>query len=122
MNGPGADPQLLLALLAAAVLEEIVFRAGIQDLLLRWSRRHGGGPRRASCSAANLVTALLFAAAHGLARSWPLAAAALPAALALGWLYERTQRLWPCMLLHAVMNIAWLAAVQFRPEIATLLG
>lgn len=92
-------PALLLVLVVAApLLEELVFRCGLQELLLV----------RVSPAAANACTAAAFAVAHGLTRSWSLAAAVLPAALALGWLYQRERRLAPCVAAHAAMNVAWI--------------
>lgn len=103
---------VLTALLAAAALEEIIFRAGLQETLLRHAsrsrllRKHAAG-----VSLSNLSSAVLFAVAHGVLRPWLLAAAVFPPALLLGWLYERHRKLWPCIALHAVMNGLWFAAV-----------
>ncbi|MBL6751850.1 MAG: JDVT-CTERM system CAAX-type protease [Nevskia sp.] len=114
MNGALPAHPLLAALLAAALLEEIVFRGGVQEALLRLADAHGALRGRARWpAAANLSTALLFALAHGIVRSWALAAAVLPAALALGWLYQRTRRLWPCIAAHAAMNALWLLALPW---------
>lgn len=113
MQATSWNQPLLLSLLAAAVLEEIVFRTGIQETLLRVSadlpllRR-----RKGFCSAPNLATALVFALAHGLARSWWLGLAVIPPALSLGWLYERRRSLWRCIALHAAMNCAWFLAAS----------
>lgn len=99
----------LAALLLAAVVEEIVFRGGLHECLLR----RPGWPtiRRAGLSAANLVTALAFSASHGLFRSWWLALGVIVPALLIGLLYERTRRLLPCIALHAAMNAAWFGVV-----------
>ncbi|WP_159105885.1 JDVT-CTERM system glutamic-type intramembrane protease [Ideonella sp. B508-1] len=87
-----------LALGAAPVLEETVFRAGLQDALLR---------RGASGAVSVLLTAGAFALAHALWRPGPWAwATALPALL-LGGVYLRTRRLWPCIALHALFNALW---------------
>lgn len=112
------DPQLLTALMAAAILEEIIFRAGIHETLLRpglaaWTHRCASA---IPLSAANLVTALLFALAHGLLRSWILALAVVPAALLLGWLYERYRRVWPCIAVHALMNLTWYSGSRWLGE------
>lgn len=87
-------------LVAAPLLEEAVFRAGVQEALLRRGR---------ALLLANAVTALLFGAAHVAVRGEPAAFAVVLPALAIGWLYERTRRLRWCVLLHAAMNAAWLA-------------
>lgn len=87
-----------LALGAAPVLEETVFRAGLQDALLR---------RGVSEVLSVLLTAGAFALAHALWRPGPWAwATALPALL-LGGVYLRTRRLWPCIALHALFNALW---------------
>ncbi len=98
---PSAAPTfaLLLPLLVAApLLEELVFRGGLQEQLLE----------RLSPGAANAFTALAFALAHGLTRSWWLAAAVLLPAGALGWLYQRERRVAPCVAAHAAMNLVWI--------------
>src|ERR1044071_6872264 len=105
------QPSLLAAFLAAAVLEEIVFRAGLQEALLRWQAR-ATAPRALrsrllGCSVPNVATAALFALAHAATRSWWVGLGAFPSALALGWLYERHRRLWPCIALHAAFNLCW---------------
>ena len=95
---PGTD----LALLAlGAVLEELVFRGGIQAWLLRhWPARALG------VSLANLLSSLVFAAAHLWAHA-PLAAlGVLPVSLVLGAAYERSgERLGPPIALHLYFNL-----------------
>lgn len=86
-------------LLVAPLAEEIVFRAGLQQALLQRLAPH----------AANLATAIVFAAAHlALAPGLPAALTLLPA-LALGAVYGRTRRLAPCVAGHALFNGVWLA-------------
>jgi membrane protease YdiL (CAAX protease family) len=86
-------------LLFAPLTEEIVFRAGLHEALLR---------RGWAALQANLATALAFGAVHMAVQFDPGAwAVALPALL-MGALYQRTRRVWPCVVLHAVMNAAWL--------------
>ncbi|MDP3859737.1 MAG: JDVT-CTERM system glutamic-type intramembrane protease [Stagnimonas sp.] len=116
-----ADAVLIASLLAAAVLEELIFRLGIQESLLRWSAARGSSPpgwvrsRYRGVSASNLATAALFALAHALARSPWLGLASLAPALLLGWLYERRRQVWPCMALHAALNLIWLLAARTLP-------
>ena len=93
--------QALGLLLAAPLLEEIVFRAGLQEALLR---------RTDSALMANVVTALAFAAAHGAVHADAQAALTAVPALAIGLLYQRRRRLAPCLALHALFNAAWLLA------------
>lgn len=97
----GVDAQRVWVLLVLApLLEEAVFRAGLQDLLLR---------RALPAWQANLLTALAFGLAHAALRgdAWALAVA-VPALL-VGCVYERTRRLRWCVALHALMNALWLA-------------
>lgn len=91
-------------LLAAPLLEEAVFRAGLHEALLR----HGRG-----LLLANGLTALAFGAAHVAARGDASAFAVALPALAIGLVYERTRRLRWCVLLHAAMNAVWLAAMPW---------
>jgi membrane protease YdiL (CAAX protease family) len=95
-------PLALLSLLvvAAPLLEEIVFRGGLQEALLA----------RVSPAAANAWTAATFAIAHGVTRSWWLAAAVVVPAFALGRLYQRERRVAPCVAAHAVLNLGWIGA------------
>jgi membrane protease YdiL (CAAX protease family) len=90
--------QLALLVVAAPALEEVVFRGGLQEALLG----------RVSPAAANACTATAFALAHGVTRSWWLAAAVVVPAVALGWLYQRERRVGPCIAAHAAMNLIWI--------------
>jgi membrane protease YdiL (CAAX protease family) len=91
---------LALLLVLAPVIEELIFRAGLQETLLR----RGWRPWPA-----NLLTTLAFVLLHGFTRSWPLAAAVLLPSLVLGRLYQGTRRLGPVVALHAAMNLFWVA-------------
>ncbi|CAN5909043.1 hypothetical protein BH11PSE8_BH11PSE8_00260 [soil metagenome] len=110
--------RLLLLLVVAPVVEESVFRAGLQELL----RRLGSvsvhapviafWPSRAIGSelGANLFTALAFGASHALLQgAWTGFAVVLPA-LVIGAVYARTGRLRHCVALHAASNLLWLIA------------
>jgi len=89
----------LWLLLAAPLLEEIVFRGGLQEALLR----------RTDCALlANFVTAFTFAASHVAVRADALAALTLLPALAIGHFYQRQRRLAPCIATHALFNAVWL--------------
>lgn len=93
----------LLVLLISPVLEEVVFRHGIQAAL---SRRWQGVGRPNAC------TAFLFACAHAWTQPlWVAAATALPA-LGIGLVYAWHKSLWPCVCLHSAMNLCWLAAIS----------
>ena len=92
----------LQLLVLSPILEEIIFRAGLQETLLRraWSPR-----------ASTVVTALAFGAAHALVAGQLQALLTVLPALLLGGLYARGRRLWPCVALHAAMNAIWLGWV-----------
>lgn len=95
---------LLLVVVVAPVLEEIVFRAGLQEELLRHAH-----PRAALGSlSANVLTALAFAAAHMALHPGLLAGLTVLPALLIGAVYQRQRRLAPCIALHALFNAIWL--------------
>jgi membrane protease YdiL (CAAX protease family) len=104
---------LLTAVIAAPVIEEIIFRAGVQHGLLQWPHMQtmvfASGPLHAS--AANLLTAALFALAHVPAQGWVGLATFVPA-VAIGMVYDRYRSVLPCIALHCAFNLAWLLAGQ----------
>ena len=93
-------PRLLVLLLLAPLAEEALFRAGLQDLLLR---------HLATPAVANGLTALAFGATHVLVRGDAAAFGVALPALLIGALYQRRRRLRHCIALHAAMNALWLA-------------
>ena len=102
LTSPAAIPTVavwLNLLVLAPVLEEVVFRAGLQQAL-----HERGWPAPMAIG----LSALVFAGAHLLLRGadWLMAATVLPAWI-VGWVYARWRRLWPCITLHAVFNLAW---------------
>jgi membrane protease YdiL (CAAX protease family) len=93
---------VLLAL--APVAEELVFRAGLQEhLLRRLQAQHA-----AAAFAANALTALAFAAAHLAVHANVFAALTLLPALLIGRVYQQQRRLAPCIALHVLFNAIWL--------------
>lgn len=88
-------------LLVAPLTEELVFRAGIHECLLR--RLH-------SPKVANALVALGFVFGHVVVRGNLTAIAVALPALLIGAVYERWRMVWPCVVLHAAMNVIWLAA------------
>jgi len=102
-------------LLWAPLVEEIVFRLGLHS----WLHRRGGwSGRRAAAwgtwpSTSNLLVALAFGVAHGIWRADPMlgVAVVLPAVF-LGHIYDRFDRLWPCVVIHALFNLFWVAFVD----------
>lgn len=101
------EPLRDLAFLALGSLaEEVVFRGGVQRVLLRKMPA-----RTAGISAANAITSLLFGTAHLWAHA-PLAAlGVLPVSLVLGAAYERSgERLMAPIALHLYFNAVLYAA------------
>jgi membrane protease YdiL (CAAX protease family) len=98
----GLDALELLVL--APVLEESIFRRGVHEALLR--RPEGVGVRGSVL--ANVATALLFALCHVALQPGALSALTLFPALVIGWIYQNTRRLAPCIVAHAALNAAWM--------------
>jgi len=91
-------------LLFAPIVEEVVFRAGLQESLL--SRLEGA---RATCPlTANVLTSIAFAAAHVLLRPGWLACMTVLPSLLLGRVYQQQRRVELCVGLHALFNLIWL--------------
>ncbi len=103
-------PRSVVLLLVAPVLEEIVFRLGLQQRLLT----AGSVPM-----AANLLTALAFGLVHAFSRNWALGVAVLLPALAIGWIYQRRRSVLPCIAAHAGMNLVWLLLIATWPALAS---
>jgi membrane protease YdiL (CAAX protease family) len=82
---------VLVTCLLAPCLEEMLFRGIILRSFLRQYSR----------TAAILGSSVLFGIAHLNVYQF---VTAFIAGLVLGWLYERTRSLWPCILLHAANN------------------
>ncbi len=93
-------------LLVAPFWEEAFFRGGLQSFLLE---RSVGNYSFLRISSANAATAVCFAAAHLPFQGLAATAVLLPSLL-LGWLFERTRRVFPCVLLHCWFNLSWLLA------------
>jgi hypothetical protein len=96
-------PAIVKLVLIAPIVEELFFRAFVHAALMARAAR-----RRGLLSRANLATAALFGAAHLLYAPAPHAALVMLPALAIGWVYERTGRVAPCVALHAAMNFVWI--------------
>lgn len=116
---PIVSPQRELALLAlVSIVEEIVFRGGVQRALLKTRLVR---PLAWQITRANLATSLVFALAH-LWNHRPLVAlAVVPASLLLGWAYERSgERLAPPIFLHLYFNLVLVACSQVAKGLVTL--
>lgn len=100
LPGPVGWDRLLLLLVLAPVLEETVFRAGLQEGLVRrgWCQRWAIG-----------LSSLVFAACHALVQGWPALAVLLPS-LVLGQVYG-SSGLRAAMACHAWFNLCFLTAV-----------
>jgi membrane protease YdiL (CAAX protease family) len=102
------SPRWTALLLFAPVVEEVIFRAGLHETLLRQlARRHAGG-----ALVANVLTALAFAAAHLALRPGLLGGLTVLPSLLIGRVYEQQRRLTPCIALHALFNAAWLLGAE----------
>jgi membrane protease YdiL (CAAX protease family) len=101
----GIVPAPLATLLVIApIAEEIIFRAGLQETLLRHlSRRSAAG-----ALVANILTALAFSAAHVALHANAIAALTVLPSLLVGRVYQQQRRLIPCIALHALFNAIWL--------------
>ncbi len=97
-------PRWSTLLLLAPVAEEVLFRAGLQDVL---ACRLSGRIRGAEFGA-NTATAMAFATAHMVLQPGLLAALTLLPALLIGRVYQEQRRLAPCIALHAFFNAVWL--------------
>ncbi|QPF71693.1 CPBP family intramembrane metalloprotease [Roseateles sp. DAIF2] len=105
----GNLPTVIATCVLAPILEEMLFR-GV--LLRAFLNRH---PRWAAIS----YSALLFGAAHMNVYQFLLA---LWLGLLLGWLFERSRSLLPCIALHAAVNTAVVVLEQLKgPRSGSLL-
>ncbi len=99
---------LFLGLLVYPFLEECLFRAGLLHWLdRRWAALRGWRT--------NAMVSVLFAVAHLWA--WPLghAAAVFFPSLLFGWVWQRSQKLWLCTLVHAACNAAGYLFSAYNP-------
>ncbi len=93
--------RLLLLCVVYPVVEELAFRGWLQGWLHRFAavRRSLGG-----VSGANLLTSLLFVAAHFLYHPPVWAAAVFLPSLVFGWFRDRYRSVVPGILLHIIYN------------------
>ncbi len=104
-NGVGIRPiaweTFLKIALLSPILEEIVFRGGLQTLLLEYGFFR---KRKFGISAANVVTSLAFAAAHLIYQTPLWACLVFFPSIIFGWARERYDSVIPSILLHAFYN------------------
>lgn len=98
---------LLASLLLAPVLEELVFRGGIQPAV---DRTRIGRIRWAGVTLGNVSTSLLFAAAHLFVAPPGLAAGVFFPSLVFGRLAQLYPTLLPCICMHAWYNVCFMVA------------
>lgn len=109
----GASPPILdgatlvNALLLAPVIEELIFRGGLQGLL---DRTRFGGTSRGGVSVGNVLTSVAFSAAHFAVMAPALAVGVFLPSLVFGRLKQLYPSLLPAMLVHAWYNACYLAA------------
>jgi membrane protease YdiL (CAAX protease family) len=96
---------LVLTLVVAPASEEALFRGLLYPLLRK----------RLSILVSALVTAGIFGVVHGNIVQFT---AALPLAIVLALVYERTRKLWLCVLLHLGFNLA--ASSVLAPVVSVL--
>lgn len=104
---PPPTAVFLMVAIIYPLLEEIVFRGGVQGALLSravFARRWCG------LTLANVLTSLLFAAAHLLNQPPVWAALILVPSLVFGWARDRYARITPSIILHMLYNagFVWL--------------
>ena len=99
---------LVNTLLLAPVLEELVFRGGVQSVLDRTTFGRLGILR--GVSVGNVLTSILFAAAHLLVNPPWLAASIFFPSLVFGRLKQLYPSLLPAMFVHAWYNLCYVAA------------
>ena len=76
-----------------------------------WVESHDGGAR---CSyGAIVITSLTFASMHF--TQWPAPVALFVLSLGLGYLYDRTGRLLPCIVVHALLNATTVLGLWIMP-------
>ena len=102
---PSAGALFWFVLVAPAV-EEIVFRGGLQEWLLRRDDAALG-----LVSRANVLASLVFAACHLVSHRPAWAAAMLLPSLIFGAFYEHRRRLGGPIVVHALYNMAYLALI-----------
>lgn len=107
---PQNKPDYLWLTLIMPLLEEYAFRGALQTALLQ----HPIGQRHFyRFSVANLMTSLIFSLWHLPNQGIFWASAVFIPSLIFGQLREKTQRVFPCFLLHAWYNIGFFTLTSF---------
>jgi len=95
----------LLIVWVYPVLEEVVFRGGLQAGLA--TLKPFTGLMYLGISAANVLTSLIFALFHLINQPPLWAAAVFVPSLVFGWAKDRYQSLQPCIALHVFYNLGF---------------
>lgn len=103
-------PGAIVFCISIAVVEEVIFRGGIQGWLLR---KEGLRSRLIGASRANWLTSLLFAAAHVWQHPLLLLPGYLAVSLVLGYFRERYNGILVPVALHAWYNLVLLFLPEF---------
>lgn len=109
---PASALLMLSALVAAPILEEMIFRGLIQTVLLRLL----GIPMRWGVV---FIAALVFVSIHVGGVSWQTLPGLFVLGLVLGWLYERSGSLWPSIVVHIgfnALNVAVALSISLPAE------
>ena len=107
------DPVRALSLVVAwPLLEEALFRGGIQPALLR---TRCGAREAWGVTTANVATSVLFAVAHLVTQTPEWAAAAFVPSLVFGHFRERYGSITPGAVLHVFYNAGYFLLVAPRP-------
>lgn len=100
----------LLVVIGYPVLEEIVFRGGLQGFLLRYPQ---GQRRWCGITGANVVTSVVFAAMHIFGHALTWAASTLLPSLVFGYFRDRNGSLWASITLHIYYNAGYFLIFGF---------
>lgn len=92
------------------LIEELLFRGLLQGQLVRTSWGHSSV---FGVSWANLLTTLLFVAAHTIHQPLLWALAVSVPSLMFGWLRDRHEQIYPALALHMIYNAGFLVACLF---------
>jgi membrane protease YdiL (CAAX protease family) len=105
LNGPPAWLLLLKLVLLVPILEEIVFRGGLQVFLIS---KRAFNKSWFGISVANIVTSIIFALMHLISQPPLWAALVFIPSLVFGWARDRYGSVIPSIILHAVYNAGFL--------------
>jgi len=100
-SGPAPWQALLWIGLIYPVLEEYVFRGGLQAALYNNTRLSGSW---LGISCANIATSVFFAAVHLINQPPVWAMLVFFPSLVFGWMRDRYEGLHACIILHAIYN------------------